>query len=43
MWEDWLAAMVLAADQTGVPERFAWSGPDLDHIAAQPLLPFRIG
>ncbi len=44
LWQDWLAAMALADDQRGVPERFQWSGPILDGAATTSLatLPARI-
>lgn len=32
LWQDWLVAMALASDQTGVPEQFGWDGPPLDRV-----------
>jgi hypothetical protein len=44
LWQDWLAAMALASDQTGVPERFQWLGPPLERVATLEIstLPYRL-
>jgi hypothetical protein len=44
LWQDWLAAMALAGDQTGVPERFQWLGPPLERVATTEIstLPYRL-
>lgn len=44
LWQDWLVAMALASDQTGVPDRFRWDGPALERLATTAVasLPYRL-